>query len=131
MVPGQQARITAFRNGEIDLFTTGLSPEEQAAIEGTNPDAVWRDDLSAGLGQIGMNPEREPFDDVRVRRAVSLRDERTELIRDIQRYIMTEVAKPVQTWATPVRLPQLPAVKGYDPHASYGYYTMKQVWLDR
>ena len=291
VVPDQQARTAAFRNGELDLIITSSSPEEIDAVRRTNPDAVYREDLQTGYNQIGMNPAREPFDDVRVRKAVSLaldrqgmgdaiygggefatavapalgdwalpaderaelmrydpeearrllaeaglpdgfsttimatpaygeqtlrqtqwfiedlaqvgidaqlelveyatyfgsrwpsvdydmylgpqtpflepdewlraqhmtgaprnwfgisdpvldemlveqtqvldREERMELVHDIQRYIATEVVNPIQTWAAALVYPQHTWVKNYHPHNAYGFYELRNVWLDR
>jgi peptide/nickel transport system substrate-binding protein len=59
------------------------------------------------------------------------REERIEAVQDIQRYILTDVVNPVQTWSTPNRSPRQPWVHGWYPQFVYGYFTMKQTWLDR
>jgi peptide/nickel transport system substrate-binding protein len=57
-------------------------------------------------------------------------EERSEYIKELQRYILEEVVVPIPTVTPFNELAVGPQVKGYDPHASYGFYTMKQVWLD-
>jgi peptide/nickel transport system substrate-binding protein len=59
------------------------------------------------------------------------RDERIEKIKDIQRYMLTEVLNPVQTWSPPSRTPRQPWVRAWYPQFAYGYFAMKGVWLDR
>ena len=67
-----QQVIAAFKAGEIDIMTNAMSPELRDQLMGDFPDAFYGEWIDAGMGQIGINMEREPFNDLRVRQAISL-----------------------------------------------------------
>src|SRR5690625_1570097 len=58
-------------------------------------------------------------------------DERLERLHEIQRYILENVLNPIPVSTYYVMSPYQPYVKNYEPHASYGYIHMKNVWLDK
>ncbi|MDR1998470.1 MAG: ABC transporter substrate-binding protein [Frankiaceae bacterium] len=65
------AIVAAFRSGNIDM--TGMTTEQQVpAITSTNPEAVIRAQMSLTMNQIMMNEKVKPFDDLRVRKAISM-----------------------------------------------------------
>ena len=64
-----EARYSALLSGEIDIMD-GVSPEfHHRSINETAVHPVLRPPLN--VGYIAMNTEKEPFDDVRVRRAIN------------------------------------------------------------
>ncbi len=67
-----QQVIAAFKAGEIDIMTNAMSPELRDQLMGDFPEAFYGEWIDAGMGQIGINMEREPFNDLRVRQAISL-----------------------------------------------------------
>lgn len=67
-----QQVIAAFKAGEIDIMTNSLSPELREALMADFPDAFYGRWIDAGMGQVGVNAGRPPFDDLRVRQAISL-----------------------------------------------------------
>ncbi|MEL6982342.1 MAG: ABC transporter substrate-binding protein [Actinomycetota bacterium] len=67
-----QQVIAAFKAGEIDIMTNGMSPELREQLMTDFPDAFFGEWIDAGMGQIGINVDRPPFDDIRVRQAISL-----------------------------------------------------------
>lgn len=67
-----QQVIAAFKAGEIDIVTNAMSPELRDQLMGDFPEAFYGEWIDAGMGQIGVNVDRPPFDDIRVRQAISL-----------------------------------------------------------
>jgi peptide/nickel transport system substrate-binding protein len=67
-----QQVIAAFKAGEIDLLTNAMSPELRDQLMNDYPEAFYGEWIDAGMGQIGVNMDREPFNDLRVRKAISL-----------------------------------------------------------
>ncbi len=67
-----QQVIAAFKAGEIDIMTNGTSPELRDQLKDDFPEASYGEWIDAGMGQIGINVNRPPFDDIRVRQAINL-----------------------------------------------------------
>ncbi|MCP4221802.1 MAG: AraC family transcriptional regulator, partial [Actinomycetia bacterium] len=67
-----QQVIAAFQAGEIQLLTNGLPVPLLEQLKTDYPEAFYGEWIDAGMGQIGVNMAREPFDDIRVRQAISL-----------------------------------------------------------
>ncbi len=67
-----QQVIAAFKAGEIDIMTNAMSPELRDQLMDDMPEAFYGEWIDAGMGQIGVNMDREPFNDLRVRQAISM-----------------------------------------------------------
>src|SRR2546426_12128029 len=74
IVPDQAARLALLRTGKVELahWWGWLSPEDGRALKRTNPEMVVTTIMIADLAQIYLRTDQPPFNDVRVRRAVSL-----------------------------------------------------------
>ena len=74
IVPDQAARLALLRAGKIELahWWGFLSPEDGKALKRTNPEMVVSPHMVADVGHIFVRTDQPPFNDVRVRRAVSL-----------------------------------------------------------
>ena len=74
IVPDQAARLALLRTNKIELahWWGFLSPEDGKALKRTNPEMVVSPHMIADVGHIFMRTDQPPFNDVRVRRAVSL-----------------------------------------------------------
>lgn len=82
VVPDQGTSIAAFRTGQADAISS-LSPEEIAQLQKTNPDITIFEALFATQEQLYMNMEREPFTDLRVRKAISKAVDRKSMVKAI------------------------------------------------
>ncbi|KZS48561.1 peptide ABC transporter substrate-binding protein [Paenibacillus glucanolyticus] len=68
-IPDNSARFNALQSGEIDLMED-LSPDDLAILE-SNPDLQKIERPSNNVGYVGFNLKKKPFDDVKVRQALS------------------------------------------------------------
>ncbi len=80
VVPNQGARVAAFRSGETQLVSAS-TPEEALALKQAAPNGKMLDLLSPAPVQVYFNMKREPFDDIRVRQAISLAIDREGLAK--------------------------------------------------
>jgi peptide/nickel transport system substrate-binding protein len=70
-IPSDASASSAFLTGEVDVL--GLTCDEGDRVKRAMPAIQKEDNLTGGpQGYISMNASRPPFDDLRVRRAVSL-----------------------------------------------------------
>jgi peptide/nickel transport system substrate-binding protein len=85
IVPDQATAIAAFRTGQTD-YISGLSLDMAQAERILTEDPTARLFREQGLTQtrVYMNQAREPFDDVRVRRAVALAIDRQGMLNTIR-----------------------------------------------
>ncbi|HKB24629.1 MAG TPA: ABC transporter substrate-binding protein [Methylomirabilota bacterium] len=74
ITPDAAARLSLLRAGKVDLghMWGYASPEEGKSLQKTNPEMVITPTRILGQGMIYMRTDQPPFNDVRVRRAVSL-----------------------------------------------------------
>ncbi|QCR32678.1 ABC transporter substrate-binding protein [Lysinibacillus sp. SGAir0095] len=114
VVPDQASRIAAFRTGQADSIG-GLAPEQLAQLQKTNPDTEIFEALFATQEQLYMNMEREPFNDLKVRKAISMAVDRQSMVDAI--YGGGEISSPVNPslgdWALP--LEERKALLPYNP----------------
>ncbi len=74
ITPDAAARVAVLRAGKADLphIWGWVSPDEGKALQKTNPELVVVPHQVIGQGFIYMRTDQPPFNDIRVRRAVSL-----------------------------------------------------------
>ena len=74
ITPDAAARVAVLRAGKAELphIWGWISPEEAKAVQKTNPELTLTPYLIIGLPYISFRTDQPPFNDVRVRRAVSL-----------------------------------------------------------
>ncbi len=74
ITPEAAARVSLLRAGKVDLghMWGWLSPEEGKSLKKTNPEMMATPTEVIGQGIIYMRTDQPPFNDLRVRRAVSL-----------------------------------------------------------
>ncbi|WP_059049610.1 ABC transporter substrate-binding protein [Paenibacillus senegalimassiliensis] len=68
-IPDNSARFNALQSGEIDLMED-LSPDDLATLE-ANSELQKIERPSNNVGYVGFNLKKEPFNDVKVRQALS------------------------------------------------------------
>ncbi len=69
VIPDNSARLTALQNGEIDLME-GVNPDDLKTLEG-NADLQKIVRASFNVGYLGFNTKKAPFDNPKVRQALS------------------------------------------------------------
>lgn len=77
-IPENTARLTALINGEIDLMD-GLNPDDAETVQ-ANSDLQLIQRPSMNIGYIGFNVEKEPFNNPKVREAISHAINKPEII---------------------------------------------------
>ncbi len=74
VIPDDSAEQSAFRSGQVDLYTTGLGPQPPKTLQSMQYATGVRDHPQMSLFQQGpqMRMDRPPFKDPRVRKAMRL-----------------------------------------------------------
>lgn len=82
-IPDYASRVAALRAGEIDYGPepAGVQPEDIDSVKKSNPELTWLRQQRANYYWIAANITKKPFDDVRVRQAISYAIDRREMIK--------------------------------------------------
>jgi peptide/nickel transport system substrate-binding protein len=74
ITPDAAARLSLLRAGKVDLghMWGFMVPEEAKSLKQTNPEMVMTPTMALGSGKLYFRTDQPPFNDVRVRRAISL-----------------------------------------------------------
>jgi peptide/nickel transport system substrate-binding protein len=78
IIPDNSTRLAAFRTAKIEQ-TAGLWLEDKEPLENTNPEIIWGRYLP-NYWTIGWRVDSKPFDDLRVRKALSMAVDRQEIL---------------------------------------------------
>jgi len=113
-----QQVIAAFQAGEIHVMTNGIPVELLEQLKEDFPEAFYGEWIDAGMGQIGVNMDREPFNDIKVRQAISLAIDREGMGKAIRGggTIPTNVAPALSDFALPEA--ERNDLLQYDPEAA-------------
>ncbi len=106
-----QARLTELLTGALDLIV-GTPPDFVAQLE-SNPKVTLLKQVGAHVWYLGINNQKKPFDDKRVRQALNYAVNKEAIVRDVLKGTGSLSAGPVLpgTWATDAGLKPYP----YDP----------------
>lgn len=74
ITPEASARLSLLRAGRVDMghMWGYMVPEEAKSLKQTNPEMVMTPTMTVASGILYFRTDQPPFDDVRVRRAISL-----------------------------------------------------------
>ncbi len=97
IVPDISNLLTQLLAGHLD-YVDKLPPWEAARLERSGPVRIVEFRVP-GFEYIGWNHRREPFDDPRVRRALTLAIDRQGLVDELLRGYGTVCAGPVPSWS--------------------------------
>jgi peptide/nickel transport system substrate-binding protein len=100
-IPDNSARFTALQSGDIDIMD-GLNPQDATAVEG-NSDLQLILRPSMNVGYLGFNVEREPFNKIEVRVALSHAVNKEGIIKAF-----------FNGQAVPAKNPMPPSIWGYN-----------------
>jgi len=103
IIPDRATYISAFRSGKIDFWGTNLL-EEADAMQKSNPEAIMFMTWGSTSDHGSMNCTKPPFDDIRVRKAMSMAINLEELVEQYYHGYGD---------ATPGGLFFLPVIKGF------------------
>ena len=97
-----QARLTELLTGSLDLIV-GTPPDFVSHLE-SNPKITLLKQVGAHVWYLGINNQKKPFDDKRVRQALNYAVNKDAIVRDV-----------LKGTGSPSRGPVLPATWGADP----------------
>jgi peptide/nickel transport system substrate-binding protein len=106
-----QARLTELLTGALDLIV-GTPPDFVAQLE-TNPRVTLLKQVGAHVWYLGINNQKKPFDDKRVRQALNYAVNKDAIVRDVLKSTGALSRGPVlpNTWGADPALKAYP----YDP----------------
>jgi peptide/nickel transport system substrate-binding protein len=78
IIPDNSTRLAGFRTAKTEQ-TAGLLLEDKQQLENTNPEIIWGRYLT-NYWTIGWRVDSKPFDDLRVRKALSMAVDRQEIL---------------------------------------------------
>ncbi len=106
-----QARLTELLTGGLDLIV-GVPPDFVAQLEGNAKLALLKQ-VGAHVWYLGLNNEKKPFTDKRVRQALNYAVDKDAIVRDVLKGTGAPSKGPVLpgTWGDEARLKAFP----YDP----------------
>ncbi|PKB67608.1 MAG: hypothetical protein BZY82_02710 [SAR202 cluster bacterium Io17-Chloro-G3] len=107
IIPDQSAIIAGFRTGRLDSTARGLgyavTPEQEATIKRDLGDKAYIIKMPGNIAQINMNTLFAPWDDIRVRKALSLWFDRQQGIQAVfgGNAVMSSIMTPQGPWSDP------------------------------
>lgn len=78
VIPDNSARVTALQSGEVDMID-GMNPDDAKSLESNNQYQVVKRP-SFNVGALNFNTQMKPFDNAKVRQAVSMAINKKELV---------------------------------------------------
>jgi peptide/nickel transport system substrate-binding protein len=101
------ALINALAGGQIDVEFRGVTPADQQRIKSSRGDTMqFAEAEGMGLFMVSFNVKQKPFDDIRVRRALTLAVDRWNGIGPMSRISTLKYVSAFQRPGAPHALPQ-------------------------
>lgn len=79
VIPDNTARLTALKSGEVDLID-GMNPSDAATVESDSKLTLHKRP-SNNVGYLAFNTEKKPFDNPKVRQALSMAVDKPGLVK--------------------------------------------------
>jgi peptide/nickel transport system substrate-binding protein len=107
IVPDESTALAMYRTGQIDVGpqqNNGVRQQDLETLKQTHPHLMYRDILSNVPGVVFMRVDMAPFNDVRVRRAISHAIDRQGLIEAVwgRGAPTPAVARGLVEWSLPI-----------------------------
>ncbi len=107
IVPDDSTALAMYRTGQIDVGpqqNNAVRQQDLEALKQTHPNLIYRDILSIVPGAVFMRVDQPPFNDIRVRRAISHAIDRQGLIEAIwgRGQPTPAVASGLTEWSLPI-----------------------------
>ncbi len=119
-IPDNSARFITLQSGDIDMMN-GVNPDDVTIAKSNSDLAVWQRP-SMNVGYLAFNTQKKPFDDVRVRQALSMAVNKQGLIDAFYNGL-----------AQPAKNPLPPSIWGYNDNIKdyeYNLTKAKQLLAD-
>ncbi len=103
IIPDEAARLAALRTGEIHM--SALADNASAGLAARSDGVSVADQQTTDYYLLGLNNQREPFTDPRVRQAMSMAVDRDALINSVffgEGLVAGPIVETLGDWATPV-----------------------------
>ncbi len=95
VITDKSTRLAALRTGKVDWMNT-ITVDDSEMLRKSNPELQWKRSIMLPVAMF-MRTDVKPFDDIRVRRALSMSVDREEITRDFYRGDAEAFVIPITT----------------------------------